>query len=289
MLRRRRQQDAAAPTPEPVRTRRQKASPELQAVIDSVPHWYHRIELAPGVLTPGINDSQTVLRDLDWPEDWTGLRVLDLGTRDGFFAFEAERRGAEVTAVDYLPATSTGFSAAAQVLGSKVTFLQANVYKLDPEELGTFDVVLFLGLLYHLPDPLGALDVVRSLCRQRMYLETQVIDEAFQLADGSRVPLGRLSRQLLDTPIMQFYPAGSLNSDNTNYWAANSRCLTDMLTTAGFVVEKLDVSGQRAIVRCSTASDPEREYYRAIARGDQHPVVHDIAATAAEQARDPQA
>lgn len=55
--------------------------------------WYHRIELLPGLVTPGTNDSPEVLRRLDLPEDCSGLRILDFGTRDGFFAFECERCG----------------------------------------------------------------------------------------------------------------------------------------------------------------------------------------------------
>lgn len=67
--------------------------------------------------------------------------------------------------------TDSGVAVAADLLGSRVTFFQRNLYELTAPELGTFDIVLFLGLLYHLPDPLGPLRVIRSLARQRMYLE----------------------------------------------------------------------------------------------------------------------
>jgi hypothetical protein len=65
----------------------------------------------PGITTPGINNTAQVLALLDLPDDARGLRVLDLGTR-GFFAFEMERRGAEVIAVDYIPKDQTGFAVA---------------------------------------------------------------------------------------------------------------------------------------------------------------------------------
>ena len=67
---------------------------EVQARVSGVRHWYHRIEVAPGVVTPGLHDSPAALRWLELPEKMDGQRVLDVGARDGFFSFEAERRGA---------------------------------------------------------------------------------------------------------------------------------------------------------------------------------------------------
>src|SRR5262245_461583 len=149
---------------------------EVQRLIESVPHWYHRIPIRPGITTPGINDSAQTLELLDLPADARGLRVLDVGARDGFFSFEMERRGADVIAVDYAPAEKTGFRVAAGLLGSKVEFRNANIYALSPKEYGTFDIVLFLGLLYHLPDPIQALQILRALCTGRMCVESHVID-----------------------------------------------------------------------------------------------------------------
>ena len=74
----------------------QMSDEAVWARIHAIRHWYHRIEIKPGIVTPGINDATVTLAMLDLPDDATGLRVLDVGTRDGFFAFELERRGAEV-------------------------------------------------------------------------------------------------------------------------------------------------------------------------------------------------
>ncbi len=90
---------------------------DARAMISAYPRWYHRIEVRPGLITPGVNDSPGTLQMLQLPSDCTGMRVLDIGTRDGFFAFELERRGADVVAVDYMPAERTGFPIAAQLLG----------------------------------------------------------------------------------------------------------------------------------------------------------------------------
>jgi hypothetical protein len=72
---------------------------EVRARIAAVPRWYHPIEVRPGIVTPGANEAGAVLRALELPADCRGMRALDLGTRDGYFAFELERRGAEVVAV----------------------------------------------------------------------------------------------------------------------------------------------------------------------------------------------
>jgi len=240
---------------------------EIRRKISSVPVWYHKIPIRSGIVTPGITDPTVTLGLLDLPADCQGKRVLDLGTRDGFFAFELERRGAEVVATDYMPMEKTGFQVVAELLGSKVRYLQANIYHLSPERLGTFDIVLFLGLLYHLPDPMQALEIVRSLCREEMYLETHAIDNAVLLGDGRSVPLRELSPVLAEVPLMQFYPGRSLNNDPTNYWGPNLRCLVEMLRERRFAVVSHKFNGNRAIVRSRTIEDPELEYFNQIAHG----------------------
>lgn len=244
---------------------------DVHEKIASVPHWYHRIELAPGIVTPGISDSQAYLPFLAVPEDCTGLRVLDLGTRDGYFAFLYESRGAEVLAVDYMPRAATGFAVAAELLGSHVEYLQANVYDLKPEGIGTFDIVLFLGLLYHLPGPLEALDIVRSLTRDTMFLETQLLDNALLMPDGSFRTLDSISPLLDRIPLMQFYAGNALNSDPTNYWAPNLPCVTAMLGEARFRVSAHQIHGSRAIFRAQAITDPALEHYMDVARGRQAP------------------
>jgi tRNA (mo5U34)-methyltransferase len=235
--------------------------------INSVKHWYHRIEIMPGVITPGVNDSARALELLNLPQDCTGKRVLDLGTRDGFFAFELEKRGAEVLAMDYQPMERTGFGVMAEILGSKVTFVQDNIYNISSEKYGKFDIVLFLGLIYHLRDPLGALDIIRDICQGELYLETQVIDNAFLNADGKLVPLKSISEELLHLPIMQFYPGTALNNDATNFWAPNFKCMEMLLLESNFEVLDKKLYGQRANFKCRVATNPNLEMHRQVARG----------------------
>jgi tRNA (mo5U34)-methyltransferase len=148
--------------------------------------WYHTLELAPGVVTPGWFDLRTVAPQV-LPASLVGKRCLDVGTFDGFWAFELERRGAsEVVAVDIVdprawdwPVTSgdalvqiledrkqggKGFDIAAEAVGSQARYRECSVYDLDPEEHGTFDFVFMGSLLLHLRDPIRALERLRAVC-----------------------------------------------------------------------------------------------------------------------------
>lgn len=240
---------------------------EAIALIGTYSNWYHRITVAEDVITPGINDTPTYFGLFDFPQDCRGLRVLDIGTRDGYFAFEFERRGAEVLAVDYFPAAKTGFGIAAKMLNSTVEYRQKNIYELDAAELGQFDIVLMLGLIYHLPDPMLALNLCRSLCRDRLYLETQVIDRAFLLEDGSFATLEQLQPALISRPIMQFYPRNALNNDFTNYWAPNEACMKAMLEENLFQVNRIIPNGPRGLFECSVSEDPTLNRFNSLARG----------------------
>jgi tRNA (mo5U34)-methyltransferase len=107
--------------------------------------WLHRITLAPGIVTPGREDTSRKADLIAFPADFTGKTVLDVGTRDGYFSFEAERRGARhVVAYDqYLPYRA-GFNIVKEILGSKVEHRLGSVYDISPATVGEFDVVLFL-------------------------------------------------------------------------------------------------------------------------------------------------
>lgn len=229
-------------------------------------HWFHRIEVRPGVVTPGIYDSAALLAELHGlPQDCRGLRVLDVGTRDGYFAFEAERRGAEVVAVDYLQPEDTGFGIARDLLGAAVECEVCNVYDLDPARHGTFDVVLCLGLLYHLRTPLRALDRIWDVCRPGALLvvETQLLDHAL-LVDGTMRSLADIDPILADIALAQFYPGDALNGDPTNYWAPNAACMRGLLEDAGFAVRDEHVAGPRGIFHARQIDDPGKAHFRRI-------------------------
>jgi tRNA (mo5U34)-methyltransferase len=188
--------------------------------------WYHTIDLGEGVVTDGVDDTPLRLAQIDFPESLTGRTVLDIGAWDGFFAFEAERRGAaRVVAADYYSWRGVGwgtangkagFEFARAALGSRVEDVEIDVMDLSPERVGVFDVVLFLGVLYHLRDPLLALERVASVTREFLIVET-VVD---------MVGIGR--------PAVAFYPGRELNKDPTNWWGPNLPAVEGMLRTVGF-------------------------------------------------------
>ena len=185
--------------------------------------WFHTIDLGHGVITPGVDDTPRKLATIGLPPDLSGKSVLDIGAWDGFFSFEAERRGAaRVVALDSYCwngagwGTKAGFELARRARNSKVEDINLEVLDITPERAGMFDIVFFLGVLYHLRHPLLALERVRSVTRERLILETEVD------------LLG------LREPAMAFYPAGELNRDTTNWWAPNPAALSGMLRAAGF-------------------------------------------------------
>ena len=153
-------------------------SDELKQQVAAI-RWFHRIDLGEGMVTPGLDDTAAKLRRVRLPEDLRGRSVLDIGAWDGFFSFEAERRGASrVLAVDSFCwsgegwGSKAGFQLARSVLRSKVEDAEMEVLDLAPEKIGTFDVVLFFGVLYHMRHPLLALERVASVTGSHLILET---------------------------------------------------------------------------------------------------------------------
>src|ERR1700757_4441868 len=105
--------------------------------------WYHQIELRPGLRTPGLADPPARLGMLSLPDDLSGRGVLDVGAWDGFFSFEAERRGARrVVAADshaWRDRGKGGFEFARRALQSRVEDRDLDVMELAPETVGVFD------------------------------------------------------------------------------------------------------------------------------------------------------
>lgn len=122
----------------------------VQSQVAKESYWFHRIELFRDLATPGWSDPRTdKLPYFGLPQDLTGQRVLDIGCAEGFFSFEAERRGAkEVVAIDSFPDSVRRFNICRNALGSKTTAFLCNVYDLNPRGFGTFDIVFFFGVLY---------------------------------------------------------------------------------------------------------------------------------------------
>jgi tRNA (mo5U34)-methyltransferase len=240
----------------------------IQKKIAQVIHWYHIVEVAPGIFTPGINNSNAVLSKLNLPKDCSGLRILDLGARDGFFSIMLEQRGAkEVIALDHVPQENTGFPVLKEIFKSNVKYFNDNVYNLSRENYGEFDIVLCLGLLYHLRDPLLALDKIREVCKSELYVESFCIDNRVILSNKTSVKLQDISETLLDIPIAQFYSTDELDSDDTNWWGPNSLCLQKMIESTNFNVLNKQVDSDRVIFKCKINDNKSTAYFRTIEKG----------------------
>jgi tRNA (mo5U34)-methyltransferase len=202
--------------------------------------WYHTIELPDGTVTPGYFDTRGVPGKVQWPEGLRDGRCLDVGTFDGFWAFEMERRGAaSVIALDlddpealdwsydqrrrgpelvraWGAARGRGFRIAADALGSRVERLSCSVYDLDPATHGRFDVVFCGAVLLHLRDPVRALERMRDICAGELVL-VESLDPLLDLI-GRRIASAR------------FAP------DVDQWWRPNAHGLARMVEVAGFHV-----------------------------------------------------
>lgn len=219
-------------------------------LVSSINHWHHRFEIYPGIVTPGTYDPEFLLAKIDFPVDMKGMRVLDIGPSDGFFSLFAYRRGAEVVAVDYRPKDAHGFGIMEKITGAQFEYRCANIYDLSAAELGTFDHVLFLGVLYHLPDMVKALSIVRSLAKGHMYLESHVANEI-----GNDLPLAR------------YYKKSDLAGDITNFWSPNNSCIRSMAEDCAFSLIEDENWGDRYFGKYLANQDSDSVYKLKIAYG----------------------
>jgi tRNA (mo5U34)-methyltransferase len=218
---------------------------EIERLIVGNHDWYHTLELAPGVITPGWVDTRSALSRVPMPESLAGKRCLDVGTWDGFWAFEMERRGAaEVIGLDVpdpyqwdwparariresfeggkenleeIRRSGNGFPIAREILRSSVVRQQMPVYDISREQLGGFDFVFVGSLLLHLRDPVGALERIRS-----------VVDGEILFNESIQYVLTLLQRR---TPTARL-DAG----DRVWWWQPNLAALLSMIEQSGFEV-----------------------------------------------------
>lgn len=199
---------------------------QAEALVASRPWWYHRFEIFPGVITPGVYDPRETLERLRLPADLRGQRILEIGPADGYFTKQLTIRGASVTALDYVEKDFCGFSVMEQLHGAAFDFRRGNIYDISRLGFQPFDLVLCLGVLYHLPDMLRALNILRGICGERLIVETLV------------------STDLGDEPCARYCPAANLNDDLTNFWVPNTACVEAMLVDVGFLVERSEMVSQ---------------------------------------------
>lgn len=195
--------------------------------------WYHTLDL-PGFTTHGVFDMRQYVDRYAIPADLTGMRVLEVGTWDGFWAFELEKRGAEVVAIDlddeealdWPPRRRTpnpdlvrgaGFRIAKELLGSNVERVVCSVYDALPEDLGQFDLVFCGSVLLHLRDQMLALERICNLVKPGGRFITA--EEYEPITDLIPFPMARF-RGNRDAAVV--------------FWVPNRRGWRSMLFCAGF-------------------------------------------------------
>ena len=232
---------------------------ELQKKIEVQPYWYHKIELPDGTVTPGWAPHDPARYCI--PEDLTGMRVLDIGAWDGYWTWEALKRGASmVVAVDDFSDSigqkegkdlvqrkdwetfdicreafgftqeaedvRTNLSCRANDKDQYVCRVEKSVY--DIADLGKFDVVFFFGTIYHLKHPLLALEKISEVCEGSIYIETASLDEYSPYQGGIGHGFNRCEN------VMEFYPTNQYGNNDSNWWAPTLQCLGTMLFSVGF-------------------------------------------------------
>jgi tRNA (mo5U34)-methyltransferase len=199
--------------------------------------WYHRIELPGGVVTPGFAPHRAESYRI--PERLDGLTVLDIGAWDGYWSFEAVKRGAaRVLAIDDFSDDVgigvqhprwTNFDLCREALGIPESVLERKQWSAyDIDQLGMFDVVFCFGVLYHLRHPLLVLDKIAEITRKTAYFESAILDYYSPYKGG----LGHGYPD--DERVMEFYPGNEYGKNKGNWWVPTLRCLGEMVHAAGF-------------------------------------------------------
>lgn len=197
--------------------------------------WFHSIDLRDGGITPGvamIDHFREITNNVFDPMPVAGKTVLDIGAYDGFHSFEAEQGGASrVLATDYhcwsggCGATKEPFDYAHKALNSKVEDQVLDLHELRIDTVGQFDVVLFLGVLYHLKDPMIQLERLLPLAKEVFVIET----------------ITGLNN--IETPAFQYFTGCSLNNDYSNYFGPNLLALQGMLYDLGYTNITMKIVG----------------------------------------------
>jgi len=205
---------------------------------------YHSLRLPDGTVIPGLIPIEALdgrLAAFPIPQSLAGKRVLDVGAASGYNSFAMALRGAQVTAVDCVEFEE--LTAFKNLFDPPVDYRILDVDELSPETIGTFDYVLFFGVLYHLRHPLLALEKICSLTRETAFVESFVSDPVEGMSESCS---------------MEFYEIDELGGQIDNWFGPTAKCLMALCRAAGFVRVKLEyLNSRRAGVTCHRRWEPE--------------------------------
>jgi tRNA (mo5U34)-methyltransferase len=241
-------------------------STQIRERVEALRPWFHNMDLG-GVRTAPdhfLGDYPNI----KWrkfssaiPADLTGKTVLDIGCNGGFYSMEMKRRGAErVLGIDFDDAYLNQARFAAEVNQLDIEFRKLSVY--DVSTLGEkFDLVIFMGVLYHLRHPLLALDLIREHVARDMLL--------FQSMQRGSNEVGTVAADYPFWDTAHFdapeYPKlhfieHRYSNDPTNWWAPNRAAVEAMLRSSGFRIEA-HPEAEVFVCRVAERSDTARPVY----------------------------
>lgn len=171
------------------------------------------------------------------PADLSGKTVLDIGCNAGFYSLEMKKRGAErVVGIDSDPHYLAQAKFASEVSGLQVEFHELDVYNVA--QLGEkFDVVIFMGVLYHLRHPLLALDLIHEHVARDLML-FQSMQRGSKQVFATEKDYSFWTEDIFDKPgyPLMYFVEHSYSNDPTNWWIPNRACVEAMLRSSGFEI-----------------------------------------------------
>ncbi|NVB79059.1 MAG: TIGR04290 family methyltransferase [Kofleriaceae bacterium] len=214
----------------------------LEARIRELGPWFHNltldgIETAPDHFLGDYPRTKFARFASALPADLAGKSVLDIGCNAGFYAFEMKKRGAgRVVAVDSDPRYLAQARLAADVLGHDIELRELDVYRVA--ELGErFDLVIFMGVLYHLRHPLLALDLLHDHVARDLLLFQSMLRGPEPVAVAGDYPFEETDVFERPGHPAMYFVEKCYAGDWTNWWIPNRACVEGMLRSAGFAIE----------------------------------------------------
>jgi tRNA (mo5U34)-methyltransferase len=220
--------------------------PTLKSTVNDLGPWFHNLRLGNSAEVQTAPDHP--LGDFPanfWeffrhtlPDDLSGHTVLDIGCNGGFYSFELKRRGAaRVVGVDHDPVYLAQARFARDQLGLDVEFVQGDVYEIDRVVSGEkFDVIVFMGVLYHLRHPLYALEKVSGLVRRRLLFQSMERGNGDVAEFAEDYPISQRDVFFDERFPRMYFIENSYAGDRTNWWIPNSACTQAMLRSVGLHV-----------------------------------------------------